>query len=258
MDPANGSARTRDGPGRAREQNRNERRNYTSGGLAAPLVETRGQSALTTSLIVAEGCGATHKRAVALIRQYQDQFARLGRVDFERHPFQTQGGAQEREIALLNEDHATFLITLFRNTPVVVEFKVRLVLAFRRALNEIARLYANPPRSDLIASKRAAHNPMMDALIEVRDEAGKITGAQHFQCENKLCNFIVTGQFKAIDEKTLNNEQVQILRLVRERNAALLVAGLDYESRKRRLVSFATRLRAKRARLMESDTHSYG
>jgi phage regulator Rha-like protein len=215
---------------------------------ALALVETRGQLALTTSLIVAEGCDLPHKQVIRMVRKYQDQFRRLGRLDFETLLVENkreQGGGNGLEYAVLNEDQATFLITLFRNTPVVVEFKVQLVLAFRRALNEIARLYANPPRADLLAAKRAAHNPMMDALIEFREEAGKTTGAVHFMSENRLCNAILSGRFAAVDEKALSNADLELLRLIRERNAALLLAGLDYSARKARLSAFALRVRTK-------------
>jgi phage regulator Rha-like protein len=209
------------------------------------LVETRGQSALTTSLIVAEGCEISHKRAMALFRQHEDYFLMFGRVLTEKHPFDTEGGTQEREVAVLNEDQATFLITMFRNTPVVVKFKVRLVLEFRKALNEIARLYANPPRADLLKAKRAAHLPMMDALVECREEAGKDTKTHHFTNENRLCNWVVIGCFDAIDEKTLGNEDAALLEQVRDRNRAYILAGLDYEARKPKLMAFATRVRTK-------------
>jgi hypothetical protein len=51
-----------------------------------------------------------------------------------------QGGGIALEYAELNEDQATYLITLFRNSDVVRKFKIQLVKAFRKALNEIDRL----------------------------------------------------------------------------------------------------------------------
>ncbi len=105
--------------------------------------------------------------------------------------------------------------------------------------------FANPPRKDILAAKRAAHHPMMDALIEFREEAGKDTDARHFMCENKLVNWVVTGVFAKIDEAALSNDQVELLRQVRERNAAFLLAGLDYDTRKAKLAQFAMRARTK-------------
>lgn len=57
------------------------------------------------------------------------------------------------------------------------------------------------PRKDLLALKRSAHLPLMDAIQEFRELQGKLTDERHYQCENKLCNWVVTGKFAAIDEK---------------------------------------------------------
>ena len=64
-------------------------------------------------------------------------------------------------------------------------------------------------------------------------------------CENKLVNWVVTGVFAKIDEAALSNDQVELLRLVRERNAAFLLAGLEYDTRKAKLAQFAMRARTK-------------
>ena len=56
---------------------------------------------------------------------------------------------------------------------------------------------------------------------------------------------MVTGDFKKVDEKALDNAQLALLGHVRERNAALLVSGLDYETRKAKLIAFATRYRTR-------------
>lgn len=203
------------------------------------IVELRGQQAFTTSLVIAEQCGKPHKNVIGLIRRYEDKFAGLGTSAFETR----KSGGRETEIAMLNEDQATFLITLFRNSPVVVEFKFQLVKAFRKALNEIGRLYANPPRKDILRDKRQAHHPMMDALTEFREELGKETCTVQYMSENKLCNFIVTGCFAKIDEKALRNEDVELLAAVRKRNEAYLLAGLEYNERKAKLVKFSIRRR---------------
>ncbi|CAK0782125.1 hypothetical protein CCP4SC76_810002 [Gammaproteobacteria bacterium] len=91
---------------------------------------------------------------------------------------------------------------------------------------------------------------MMDALVEARAELGKETVEHHFWCESKLCNGVVTGKFAKIDEKTLSNEDVALLERVRDRNRAFLLTGLDYPTRKARLIAYATRERTKRLTAM--------
>lgn len=214
------------------------------------LVEIRGRQALTTSEAVADGCGVQHESVIRLVRRYRSDFEELGEIAFEtRKGFSDlksgNPGGRPSEYAVLNEDQATCLITLFRNSPIVRRFKVTLVKAFRRALNQISRDFANPPREGLITAKRASNRPMPDALIEAREADGKATDARQFMSEARLCNWALTGRFEGVDESALSNHEVTLLEAIRDRNRAYLLAGLDYPARKARLCEFATRQRAK-------------
>lgn len=207
------------------------------------IVSITGQKAFTNSIILSKGCdNRSHRQTIKLIRKYENELNTLGKLNFESS---VNPAGEQTEYAILNEDQATFLITLFRNTPTVVAFKLALVKAFRKALDEINRLYANPPRNAILDDKRKAHHPMMTALIEMREKLGKETESHHYMCENKLCNAIVTGQFKTIDESTLPNEDVKLLALVRRRNQSLLDAEIPYDERKKRLTEYAIRQRTK-------------
>lgn len=90
---------------------------------------TNGQ-AVTTTLAVADGTDTKHKNVLELTRTYLADLEEFGRVAFETRPFETSGGIQQREIAILNEHHATLLITFMRNNGIVRDFKKRLVKAF--------------------------------------------------------------------------------------------------------------------------------
>ena len=94
------------------------------------LVTMIDGEAVTTSLAIAEGTEVQHKNVLELIRTYQADLQEFGRVAFETAPFETAGGTQQREIAKLNEQQSTLLLTLMRNSEIVVRFKVRLVKAF--------------------------------------------------------------------------------------------------------------------------------
>lgn len=208
------------------------------------MVEIRGQSATTTSIAVAEGCQMQHKTVIRLVRRYQSDLEEFGFLNFQSAENRGTQGAPT-EYAILNEDQATYLITLFRNTPIVRRFKLALVKAFRRALNQIQRDFANPPRQGILKAKRASNKPMLEALIEIREELGKPTGAHQFMSEAKLCNWALTGRFEGLDESTLSNDEAELLEAIRDRNRAFLLAGLDYADRKARLFEFATRYRTR-------------
>lgn len=96
-----------------------------------PLV-LRGEDGtpLTDSLLISEGTGTQHKNVVEMIRGSLEDFEEFGRVAFQTRPFDTAGGRQERQVAILNEEQATLLLTYMRNTEVVRRFKKNLVRAF--------------------------------------------------------------------------------------------------------------------------------
>lgn len=207
------------------------------------LVQTNGQQAFTTSLIIAEGCdNRSHEATIKLIRKYKPEFESLGQLRFEIVVVSSNGAGQATEYAILNEDQATFLITLFRNTPTVLKFKLNLVKAFRAALNEINKHYANPPRTGLITDKRKSMWDMTDALKDIRAEVGKETEAKHYLCENKLVNWCITGKFAKLDEKQLTNHELEICKKLRIKNAAFIRADMEYAERKTKLKAYADRL----------------
>lgn len=95
------------------------------------LVELgRDDVPMTTSMRVADGTQGEHASVLRLIRDNLADFEEFGRVGFEIAPFETAGGVQRRTVAFLNEQQATLLLTYMRNTPVVRDFKKRLVRAF--------------------------------------------------------------------------------------------------------------------------------
>jgi phage regulator Rha-like protein len=153
---------------------------------------------------------------------------------------------RERPIYWLDERSALIAMP-FIGGKKSIEGQQKLVdayLAYRRG-------FAQPPRNTVIRQKRDAHKLMTNALAEIREEAGKNTRAHHFIVENLLCNEIALGIRSAIDERTLSNEDAEVLRLIRERNSALLVAGVAYAERKARLRLYLDRLKAKA--LMSAD-----
>ena len=94
------------------------------------LVVNTNEGILATTLEIADRTGNQHKNVMALIRKYQFDLGEFGPLAFETRPFETAGGVQKREIALLNEYQATLLITFMRNNEKVRAFKIQLVKTF--------------------------------------------------------------------------------------------------------------------------------
>ncbi len=209
------------------------------------LVEVHGEKLTTTSLIIATNCDLQHKNVIALIRKFQSDFEELGRVAFETRPFMTAGGEQKQEIARLNESQATYLITLFRNTDIVRQFKLELVKEFWR----MREILSQPNRQLDIQEKRDVHFPMMDALMFAREAVGKKTTTYHFTNENLFCNRALTGKREALNESDLDVYDLRLLKAIRLHNMVLMQHNLKQADRKDALDKYVTTYRAKNPRL---------
>jgi hypothetical protein len=108
--------------------------NPSSHKLAAVDLVDRAGVPTCPSPTIAEHCGIQHKNVLNLIETHLDDIeGAFGPIAFETRkgsPLQQGGFAKATRIAYLTEQQATFLITLFRNTPVVVRFKLALTKAF--------------------------------------------------------------------------------------------------------------------------------
>ena len=123
------------------------------------LVTTnRDGQPVTTTLAIAEGTGNEHRAVLQLVRKYLADFEGFGGVAFQMRPFETAGGTQQREVAILNEHQATLLLTYMRNSDVVREFKKTLVGEFYRMANELRQQpVATTPAQPLLPSTQAKH-----------------------------------------------------------------------------------------------------
>lgn len=136
------------------------------------LVTIKDGDAVTTTTVIAAGTENEHASVIALVRKYQADFEEFGRVRFEIEPFETPGGVQSREIALLDEPQATLLLTFMRNTEIVRAFKKKLVREFWELVQERNRTRSSMPENyiealeHLLASKRSEQ-----LALEQRDQA---------------------------------------------------------------------------------------
>lgn len=97
------------------------------------LVFMKGNEPVTTSLIIADGTGNEHKSIIRLINEHKAHFERWGKIYFSDLKSLNKNDdlrGRPTKVAYLNEQQATFLITLLRNNDIVLEFKSELVDRF--------------------------------------------------------------------------------------------------------------------------------
>jgi len=98
--------------------------------MANLVQKVNGNELVVSTFDIAEQTNNDHASVVKLVRNYQADFESFGRVGFEIAPFETAGGTQKREVALLNENQSALLLTYMRNSDIVRSFKVRLIKEF--------------------------------------------------------------------------------------------------------------------------------
>ena len=101
---------------------------------------------LTTTVIIADSLNKRHTDVLALTHKYEPELRNFGSVPFktELKKAGIHGAQQEAEYAYLNKQQATLLISMMRNSPKVIAFKIALVKAFyemRQALAQQTQTY---------------------------------------------------------------------------------------------------------------------
>jgi phage regulator Rha-like protein len=112
---------------------------------------TTSTEARIDSRLMARGFGNKHKAVMALIDRYADRLKELGILPFKKEVIKGRG--QPEGYALMNEDQAYLLLSLSRNTEVVVGLKVKLVKAFGEA-----RRAAEMRRTEYLPVYHALHD----------------------------------------------------------------------------------------------------
>lgn len=197
----------------------------------------------TTSEIIAEGTGMNHRRVRDAIRKYQKELEAFGKVGAYQTPLPGSKTGQTIPDYILNEQQSTFLLTLLKNTPVVVAFKKELVRQFYAMRDELAR------RRELRVIGKPIRRSLTDALRD-SGEVERMRGHAYGTYTNlafKLATGRTARQLRrergaaqdvhAVD--ILTAVELEIYQRKEAAIAVLLDAGLTYDSIKAALAGEA-------------------
>lgn len=152
----------------------------------------------------AEKLDVRHRQILVLIRKYEDTFAQHGRVVFQKHTLQTDGGEQEQVYALLNEDQSYFLLTLSRNNDVTIPAKSALVKAFGKARAQVAMV-----ETARIEGKKArrGETDSIAELVQYATDQGSKSAKMYYMSITKMTNQVLgidAGQRDVLPPATLD------------------------------------------------------
>ena len=95
---------------------------------------TTSTEARIDSRLLAMQLDNQHRHVMALLDKYMGKVKTFGHVSFKNADGERkQGGGKAERYALLNENQAYFLLSLSRNTDIVVTLKAKLIRAFGQA-----------------------------------------------------------------------------------------------------------------------------
>lgn len=158
------------------------------------LVTVNGKDVFTDSLVIAEGTGIAHRKIKAAIRKNRKHLEKFGRVSapYQAETYNAKGGRPE-EYYLLNEQQATFLITLLKNTETVVEFKAELVRQFYEMRCMLLQRQTSEWRETRKAGKitRKSETDVIKQLAEYAAQQGSKNSDKLYLVYSKLANKIV-------------------------------------------------------------------
>lgn len=170
------------------------------------LVSLQGNEAFTDSKIIAEGTGNEHHAVRELIKRYKTDIEYFGALLISN---EESTGGRPTELFLLNEQQATFVISLMRNTKIVVAFKKELVRQFYAMRQFIFERQSNGWIQTREQGKltRKAETDILSKLVLYAKEQGynhpdNLLYVNYTKLANKICG--ISGRDNATIEQLSN------------------------------------------------------
>lgn len=168
------------------------------------LVEIRENDIFTNSKVIAQGTGNEHHAVREIIKKYRSDIEEFGSLLILN---EESTGGRPMEVFYLNEEQATFVITLLRNSKVVVKFKKELVRQFYSMRRFIFEKQTEQWNSTRIANKenRLKETDVIKLLVEYAKEQGSTHSDKLYLTYTRLAKSVVNGKRDNITVSELNN-----------------------------------------------------
>lgn len=169
------------------------------------LVELKGNDVFTNSKVIAEGTGNQHESVVAIIRKYEKDICEFGKLEYSDLKSGKRG--QPEKIYYLNEEQATFVITLLRNSKTVVKFKKELVRQFYAMRKFLLDKQSKQWNDTRLANKenRLKETDVIKMLVDYAKEQGSTHSDKLYLTYTKLAKSIIGGNRDIVSVTDLNN-----------------------------------------------------
>jgi phage regulator Rha-like protein len=187
-----------------------------------------GAEPFTTSKVIADFSGVAHRKIKIAIRGHEQEFKSLGLL--ASYGAESTGGRPE-EYYRLNEPQASFLMTLLKNTPIVVAFKLELVRQFYAMRSELQR------RQIAKLDRKPIRQTLTDGIKALPDTPHKTMWYKHY---TDLIYKTVTGKTakqlreergappKAVASDYMTATEIESVTALENSVAVLIQMGFNY------------------------------
>lgn len=171
------------------------------------LVELKGNEVFTNSKVIAEGTNNQHESVSAIIQKYWNDIREFGKIEFSDFKSGNPKGGRPERIYYLNEEQATFVITLLRNSKAVVKFKKELVRQFYAMRRFILEKQSKMWNDTRIANKenRLKETDVIKLLVDYAKEQGSTHFDKLYMTYTNLAKSVIGGKRDNISVSDLNN-----------------------------------------------------
>ena len=195
------------------------------------LVFIKKENVFTTSLIIAEGTENQHESIIRLIQNHIEYFERWGKIYFSDFKSGNKNGdfrGRPAQVAILNEQQATFLVTLLRNNDIILNFKSELVDQFYKMRQILAERQTPEWQKARVQSKitRKKFTDVLKEFIAYAQKQGTSRPPVAFYAKySKLINGVV-GLKNKKDRDNASPLQLSTVRLVEDKISEIMLQGV--------------------------------
>jgi len=179
------------------------------------LVNNVNGELLVSSEVIAENIEYEHKHILELIRKNLKDFQEFGTLPFETR----KSKGRDTQIALLNENQSTLLITYLRNSELVKRFKINLVKAFSIMKQKLQTSKFDIPQTYsqalLLASKQAQQ--LQEQNIQLEEQKPKV---EFYDSVTQSKDTIDIGMVAKVLNKNIGRNQ--LFKMLRDKGVLML------------------------------------
>lgn len=194
------------------------------------LVKIVKDNIFTDSLVIAQGTGNQHKNVKELIQKYQKDIRDFGTLSVLNG--ESTGGRLSK-VFQLNEEQATFVITLLRNSKQVVAFKKELVRQFYIMRQLLIEKQSQQWQQTRLESKknRRLEAEEIKQLVQYAKAQGSENAEKYYITLSKLANKTVGISSTERERANINqlNTLILVENIINHRIQEGIKQGLHYK-----------------------------